>query len=80
MKMPKYVEHENVIYRANHGQPINYMNERLVGGKWQKVSEGGAKAAAFGRPMSEAEARAFHGKGWPEEEAAPAAKDSDHTT
>jgi hypothetical protein len=68
MKTPKYVEHENVIYRGEEDGSIFLLTEMLVGGKWVPAWEGW-KARAFGMPMSEAEARAFHGDGWPKEEA-----------
>lgn len=77
-KLPTYVEHENIIYRDTHPE-INHYGEMVQGGKWAPAWRG-ADAAAFGRPMSETEARAFHGAGRPQEGAAQAAKDSDHAT
>lgn len=64
----KYYEHGNIIYRADTvpGMKTPIVQSRLVGGRWQPCAGHEATAArSWGNPMSEQEARQFHGKGWP---------------
>jgi len=66
----KYYEYENIIYRADavKGMKTPIVEAQLVGGKWKPCAGSEATAArTWGNPMTEEEAREFHGKGWPAE-------------